>query len=546
MDKSEISFKYRTGSTSVEIPVDKVKLGEYYANTGSSFLYLRSNADANESLLFPGVLFDKVDDTDQTDDGLKTSDTYNATIDKRYLVFEKYGAKSGRFIPGAASSICIVHADLAEIRNNAIKVKVDPPHVLRATNELAKGSSNAPVFAVIGYTDDSYKNKNQFGSSSMVRLSDIDNDGYATVSYTVSGYLLMKNAPTADDIINHGVTGMSWHVEDKEISLTDGTSRYGTARLTKASDTEYIIEVYTPYMSACNRSVLKINTVDDSKRLIIENDATDRHSMCNIKTDTKLSVNEALTFALNYMPAVYGQEATYKNGGKHTFHTIATNGSFDIGLKKSDLTNGIVNCLLQSGLHIMTPNAEDDSQRVTLKVNRTSLAFLKSAAPILCGLELKIQPCNLEMPVWIIDTDNYAYVPISFIHGSIFGDGLAIGTSNEDLHRNWTITLENDILSEMNASSEFYHIHNIYATHRQTLLGGDSSWEQKNGSDASQPYNDEPVFLMIDYQAMTLNDVGRSQYDTAPVRKYIRLNSNESRATFTTPQGNLVIDIQRS
>ena len=546
MDKSEISFKYRTGSTSVEIPVDKVKLGEYYANTGSSFLYLRSNADANESLLFPGVLFDKVDDTDQTDDGLKTSDTYNATIDKRYLVFEKYGAKSGRFIPGAASSICIVHADLAEIRNNAIKVKVDPSHVLRATNELAKGSSNAPVFAVIGYTDDSYKNKNQFGSSSMVRLSDIDNDGYATVSYTVSGYLLMKNAPTADDIINHGVTGMSWHVEDKEIFLTDGTSRYGTARLTKASDTEYIIEVYTPYMSTCNRSVLKINTVDDSKRLIIENDATDRHSMCNIKTDTKLSVNEALTFALNYMPAVYGQEATYKNGGKHTFHTIATNGSFDIDLKKSDLTNGIVNCLLQSGLHIMTPNAEDDSQRVTLKVNRTSPTFLKSAAPILCGLELKIQPCNLEMPVWIIDTDNYAYVPISFIHGSIFGDGLAIGTSNEDLHRNWTITLENDVLSEMNASSEFYHIHNIYATHRQTLLGGDSSWEQKNGSGASQPYNDEPVFLMIDYQAMTLNVVGRSQYDTAPVRKYIRLNSNESRATFTTPQGNLVIDIQRS
>ena len=98
----------------------------------------------------------------------------------------------------------------------------------------------------------------------------------------------------------------------------------------------------------------------------------------------------------------------------------------------------------------------------------------------------------------------------------------------------------------MNASSEFYHIHNIYATHRQTLLGGDSSWEQKNDSGASQPYNDEPVFLMIDYQAMTLNDVGRSQYDTAPVRKYIRLNSNESRATFTTPQGNLVIDIQRS
>lgn len=546
MDKSEISFKYRAGSTSVEIPVDKVKLGEYYANTGSSFLYLRSNEDANESLLFPGVLFDKVDDTDQTDDGLKTSDTYNATIDKRYLVFEKYGAKSGRFIPGVASSICIVHADLAEIRNNAIKVKVDPSHVLRATNELAKGSSNAPVFAVIGYTDDGYKNKNQFGSSSMVRLSDIDNYGYATVSYTVSGYLLMKNTPTADDIINHGVTGMSWHVEDKEISLTDGTSRYGTARLTKASDTEYIIEVYTPYMSACNRSVLKINTVDDSKRLIIENDATDRHSMCNIKTNTKLSVNEALTFALNYMPAVYGQEATYKNGGKHTFHTIATNGSFDIDLKKSDLTNGIVNCLLQSGLHVMAPNAEDDNQRVTLKVNRTSPPFLKSAAPILCDLELKIQPCNLEMPVWIIDTDNYAYVPISFIHGTIFGDGLAIGTSNEDLHRNWIITLENDVLSEMNASSEFYHIHSIYATHRQTLLGGDSSWEQKNGSGASQPYNDEPVFLMIDYQAMTLNDVGHSQYDTAPVRKYIRLNSNESRATFTTPQGNLVIDIQRS
>lgn len=546
MDKSEISFKYRAGSTSVEIPADKVKLGEYYANTGSSFLYLRSNADANESLLFPGVIFDKVNDTDQTDDGLKKSDTYNATIDKRYLIFEKYGVKSGRFIPGVVSSICIVHADLAEIRNNAIKVKVDPSHVLRATNELTKGSSSTPVFAVIGYTDDNYKSKNQFGSSSMVRLSDIDNDGYATVSYTVSGYLLMKNVPTADDIINHGVTGMSWHVEDNDISLTDGTSRYGTARFTKASDTEYIIEVYTPYMSACNRSVLKINTVDASKRLIIENDATDRHSMCNIKTDVELSVNEALTFALKYMPAVYGQEATYKNGSKHVFHAIATNGSFDIDLKKSDLTNGIVNCLLQSGLHVMTPNAEDVNQRVTLKVNRTSPAFLKSAAPILGGLELKIQPYNLEMPVWIIDTDNYAYVPVSFVHGSIFGDCLAIGTSNEDLHRNWTITLENDTLSKMKASSEFYHIHSIYATHRQTLLGGDSAWDQKNSSGASQPYSDEPVFLMIDYQPMKLNDVGRSQYDTAPVRKYIRLNYNESRATFTTPQGNLVIDIQRS
>ena len=164
MDKSEIKFKYRSGSTVVTIP-SSIGLGEYYVNTGSGFMYLKSNNTTDNSLLFPGIIFSAVDDG-VADDDLQPNDTYINATDKHYLLFEKYGVNSGRFVPGTISSICIAHADLAEVINNVIKVKVDSSYIVRVTSELAKG---APVFAVIGYTNDSYKLKNQFGSSSMVK-----------------------------------------------------------------------------------------------------------------------------------------------------------------------------------------------------------------------------------------------------------------------------------------------------------------------------------------------------------------------------------------
>lgn len=531
MDKSEIKFKYRSGSTVVTIP-SSIGLGEYYVNTGSGFMYLKSNNTTDNSLLFPGIIFSAVDDG-AADDDLQPNDTYINATDKHYLLFEKYGVNSGRFVPGTISSICIAHADLAEIINNAIKVKVDSSYIVRVTSELAKG---APVFAVIGYTDDSYKLKNQFGSSSMVKLRDIDSNGYATVDYVVSGYLLMKNPPTSDDIINLGVTGMSWHIYDEDITLEDGTHMYGTVRLIRRSN-EYALDIYTPYASVCNRSCVTVyENVQNGFRISIENDSTDRSVGCFISTTTQLSVKEALTFALSYLPMVYGKVATYRSG-KKVFPAIASDATIAISIDKANLSNGIVNSLMHAGIHnIKTPSRTDSF--VTLKVIKSNNTFLKESVPVLGGLELKVQPHKCSIPVWVIDTDDYENVPVSFIHGTIFGDEMTSDAlSAYNLNNDWDISLNNNMLDELSGSTEFVHISSMYATHRETLLGGDNTWTPNSNARAA-----EPVFLIVDYQKMSLDLSGRSQSNTATIRKYIRLSSQQD-TTISTPQGDITIDI---
>lgn len=540
MDKSEIGFKYRAGSTNIQIPTS-VNRGEYYVNTGSSFMFLKSASSSENSLLLPGVIYDNVDDSgsdgSSRSDGLTKEDTYKANALKRYLIFKKYGANSGRFVPSDVTSICIVHADLAEVKDGAIKVKVNSAYIDTVTNELSKVSVH--VFAVIGYTTDEYKEESQFGSSAMVKLSDIDSNGYSTVSDVVSGYILMKNAPSAEDIINYGVTGMSWHVYDESVTLDDGTHRYGTARLTcQGNNSEKImLELFTPVYSVCNRSVMYIDKTQAAHVLTIDNDGTDHITTCHLKID--MTVTEALDFCLKYFPSVKGIGASYDKSNKKVYPAIPSNAVISVCIDKSDLTTDIVNCLMNAGIYNHRISNEDG---VVLEVSKSANSFLKNSVPLLGGLELKVATNKLTIPVWVIDTDQYSNVPVSFIHGTVYGETPNVAPNNTNLGNACNISISEGFDS-FDKKSTFYHINAMYFCYRHSLLGGDGEWDLLDDG-KSQAYPDEPAFLMVDYQPITLNNAGKGLSDTAPLRKYIRLSHNGGTVNFSTPQGNMTITIK--
>lgn len=525
MDKSEIRFKYNANNLDINTIPDAIDRGEFYVNTASSYMYLKTSDDIDEGLLFPGTLYS--DDKDNnTNYNIIKEDCFDKANAKRYLVYRPLLSNTHKypiFAFNECHTIYVAHTRLAEIKDNAIKVEVDNDY-LDTVYDIMNSDNHTTVLGIMGYTDDEYKDKNEWGTSSITMLDSIDDDGYAHIKTMLGGYMLMKDIPSPNDIINYGVNGMSWHVYNDNVTLEDGTHMYGTARLLRPSSSTYILEIYTPYASICDKATLYINA-DNNDILTICNTGAYHNTKCHIhiKDGDKLTVNEALDFALSYFPMTSQKNAVYKDG-KKVYPAIPSNNELTLNIKRTDLCNEMVNCLMNAGINNIYNTALD--------VNRIiDNTFMQASIRILGGLESTINTSNTTFPIYVVDNEDFSYVPISFIHGTLYGD--------EGLSDNWNITFDdiNSKLSNMDSSSTFYHISNIYVCNRFTMLGGDEDEETSYAV-----YDNEPSFVSIDYQEMSLDKSGRGE-NSVSCRKYIRIENGRGVAVFEAPQCNININI---
>lgn len=505
MDQSEIKFKYRAGNTNVSIPHDKLSKGEYYVNTSSGFMYVKTLG--TDGLLFPGVIYDDAD-VDR-EDGLSSEETYKGIQSKQYLIFHKYGSNEGRFVPGEASPMCIVRSDLAEIRNGKIQVKVRPEYIEKASAELDKSGSSSSILSVMGYTDSSFKDVNQYGSSSMVTLTDIDSEGYATIGEVVSGYLLMKGQPDASDIIAYGVPGMAWHVRRDDISFEDNTTIYGNAILTQVvSGSKYSIEVYTPYRSICDKTCINI----ESDKLYLRSYSAHHSCHANIYSSNEMSLAEKMTIALAWRPSPYGEDATYSNGQKF-YPAKPTSGCMGIYFNdKAIINTDRINAIMFGGQILI-----DTQEAIKYHVSILNTVPSKMAT-IYGGIDIRSNVVDTDIPVFIASTDSTSNIPISLIHGGIYDN---CDTEIKDNGSYSALNIEYTLpISTISTALPLCHIHNIIYCDAETINGG----EPIDGLETESGIR----FLMIDYQQIIIDINGCGNSETAALRKYYRLNGTNA------------------
>lgn len=358
MEQSEIAFKYHKSDTVTSIP-DEVLTGEYYINTGSGYMFLKTAVD--DGILHPGIIYDI--SKDQTSAYESAEDGYLGINAKKFLVFEKQGAHRGKFVPRDVSNMLIVTSDPAEIIGGEVKVKVHSPYIDDAKAVLEGGNM---ILSIMGYMDPTFKAASAFGTSSMVQLLDIDDNGYATVGVHI-GYLLMKDIPTANALISKPVLGMAWHNGDSTVVLHDNMTMI----------------VYTPKDRIVHRSAVSVH--DD--HAIITSFGLNHVSVAKVVWKDS-SKEDILSIILKWLPT-------------NDVNAIPSQGNLCVTNDTYDIDEDGINMLLYSGWKT--------SYEATVFPDIVSMQYHKG----MLGFDINSN-IDVELPIAINNGKIY-----SFIHGDV-------------------------------------------------------------------------------------------------------------------------------